>query len=325
MNKDRLEEIGEKIRSSSVAVIGDVMLDRYYWGLVDRISPEAPVPVVKVEKTDVRPGGAANVAWNLISLGSECSLVGLLCEGPAGEELERLISKLGVTTDFLVRDKSRVTTEKIRIVAHNQQVVRADFESEGDIEGNVLNEIIDIVEDLLKDVGAVVISDYGKGVVTGELMKNVRRLCRANSIPMLVDPKEKHFSLYHGSYIITPNKNEAGAFYNRKIKSEKDLLEVGESLLDDLEAEAVLITRGQEGMTLFRRGQKHSHFPTMASGVYDVTGAGDTVISVLAAALAAEAELDEAIELANAAAGLVVRELGTAVVDLKELVSSFTS
>ncbi len=323
MNRERLQEIGEKIKISSVAVIGDIMLDRYYWGLVERISPEAPVPVVKVEKTDVRPGGAANVAWNLVSLGSKCSLVGV--NGHRGKELQNLIRKLGVTTDYLIEDKSRVTTEKIRVVAHNQQVVRADFESEGDIGEEILDKLLIAVEDVLENVGAVVISDYGKGVVTEKLMASVRRLCVEKSIPLLVDPKEKHFSLYHGAYIITPNKDEAGGFYNRRIRSEKDLIDVGESLLEDLEANAVLITRGEDGMTLFSKQNKSRHFPTTASEVYDVTGAGDTVISVLAAALAAKAELEEAIEMANIAAGLVVRELGTATVSVKELVSSFTS
>ncbi|MCD6379138.1 D-glycero-beta-D-manno-heptose-7-phosphate kinase [bacterium] len=313
------------MKNSSVAVIGDIMLDRYYWGLVERISPEAPVPVVKVGKTDVRPGGAANVAWNLVSLGVECSLVGVLSSGPRGKELQNLIKELGVKTDCLVEDNSRVTTEKIRIVAHNQQVVRADFESEGDIEGKILDKLIAIVEKVLEDVGAVVISDYGKGVVTEKLMETIRRLCVERSIPLLVDPKEKRFSLYHGSYIVTPNLNEAGGFYNRRIRSEEDLVDVGQSLLEDLEANAVLVTRGEEGMTLFSKGQEPCHFPTMASGVYDVTGAGDTVISVLAAAIAAKAGLKESIELANMAAGLVVRELGTAAVTVKELVSSFVS
>ncbi len=325
LNRERLQEIGEKIKISSVVVIGDIMLDRYYWGLVERISPEAPVPVVKVGKTDVRPGGAANVAWNIVSLGSKCSLVGVSNNGYRGRELQNLIRKLGVTTDYLIEDKSRVTTEKIRVVAHNQQVVRADFESEGDIGEEILDKLLIAVEDVLENAGAVVISDYGKGVVTEKLMDSVRRLCAEKSIPLLVDPKEKHFSLYHGSYIITPNKDEAGGFYNRKIKSENDLIDVGESLLEDLEANAVLITRGEEGMTLFSKQNKSQHFPTTASEVYDVTGAGDTVISVLAAALAAKAELEEAIELANIAAGLVVRELGTATVSVKELVSSFTS
>jgi D-beta-D-heptose 7-phosphate kinase/D-beta-D-heptose 1-phosphate adenosyltransferase len=251
--------------------------------------------------------------------------VGVLSSGPRGKELKNLVKELGVKTDYLVEDNSRVTTEKIRIVAHNQQVVRADFESEGDIEGDILDELLAIVEKVLEDVGTVVISDYGKGVVTEKLMETIRSLCVERSIPLLVDPKEKHFSLYHGSYIVTPNQNEAGGFYNRRIRSEEDLLDVGRSLLEDLEANAVLITRGEEGMTLFSRGKKPCHFPTMASGVYDVTGAGDTVISVLAAALAAKAGLKESIELANMAAGLVVRKLGTATVTVKELVSSFVS
>lgn len=325
MDQNRFYEISKSIGSSSVAVIGDVMLDVYYWGLVDRISPEAPVPVVKVEKTDSRPGGAANVACNLVSLGCEAPLVGLVGAGQRDEELVGFMEGLGIDTGYLLRDGSRSTTEKIRIVAHNQQVVRADFETEGDISGEVLEKILRLSEKAVEGAGAVVISDYGKGMVTAGLMDHVRSICGETGVPILVDPKEGHFSLYRGAFIITPNKKEAGGFYNRRIKSEEDLLNIGGSLIRDLEAHAVLITRGEEGMTLFREDREPADFPTMASEVYDVTGAGDTVISVLAAAIAAGAEIEEGIELANEAAGIVVREIGTAAVTLKELAARFDS
>jgi rfaE bifunctional protein kinase chain/domain len=311
------------MRRASIAVIGDLMLDRYIWGQVDRISPEAPVPVVTVDDTNVRPGGAANVAWNLVSLGSDVRLVGILGKDYSAKEVRSLISEKGLSTDFIVTDRSRVTTEKIRIVAHNQQVVRADFESGNEVKGRVLGRLISAVRRAVVGVGAVVISDYGKGVISTAVMDTVRDSCNENGVPFLVDPKEGHFSLYREAYAITPNKKEAGGFYNKKIRSDEELNSVGSSLLGDLDAEAVLITRGEEGMTLFEKGRRPHHFPTRASEVYDVTGAGDTVIGVFAAGLAAGASIHEAIELANAAAGIVVREIGTAAVRADELVAAF--
>jgi D-beta-D-heptose 7-phosphate kinase/D-beta-D-heptose 1-phosphate adenosyltransferase len=323
MKRRKVSAICARMKKSRVAVIGDIMLDRYIWGQVDRISPEAPVPVVAVEDTNVRPGGAANVAWNLISLGIDVALVGLIGRDPTAREVRHLMSAEEIPTTFLVADSSRVTTEKIRIVAHNQQVVRADFESDMEIGRSALARLRAAVKKAVRGAGAVIVSDYGKGVVTEDVMDTVRNLCERDGIPVLVDPKEGHFSLYKGAYAITPNKMEAGGFYNIKIKSDQDLAEVGESLIRDLDAKAVLITRGEEGMTLFRKGKASRHFPTRASEVYDVTGAGDTVISVLAAALAAGAEIFDAIELANAAAGIVVRELGTASVNPDELRAEF--
>ncbi|MDD4858282.1 MAG: PfkB family carbohydrate kinase, partial [Candidatus Krumholzibacteria bacterium] len=225
----------------------------------------------------------------------------------------------GLKQTSIVTDPGRPTTEKIRIVAHSQQVVRADFESAEPIRDLALKKLLSAVKSAVAGAKAVVVSDYGKGVVSNEVMDLVRSLCGPKSVPFLIDPKEGHFSLYRGAFAVTPNKKEAGGFYNRKIRSDEDLDFVGNALLRDLEATAVLITRGEEGMTLFRRRARPRHFPTRASEVYDVTGAGDTVISVFAAALAAGATIFEAIELANAAAGIVIRELGTAAIGSEEL------
>ena len=323
MRRRRIREICRAMKRSAIAVVGDLMLDRYVWGQVDRISPEAPVPVVAVEETNVRPGGAANVAWNLVSLGSRVRLVGVLGSDIRAREVKSLLAEKGLSTAFLITDRSRVTTEKIRIVAHNQQVVRADFESSGEIARHTFGRLRSAVKKAVSGAQVVVVSDYGKGVVTASLMDLLRELCRRRRIPMLVDPKEGHFSLYRGAFVVTPNKKEAGGFYNVKVRSDQELETVGRSLLRDLEAEAILVTRGEEGMTLFERDRRTHHFPTRASEVYDVTGAGDTVISVLAAALAAGASLWEAIETANVAAGIVVRELGTAVVTPEELIAAF--
>jgi rfaE bifunctional protein kinase chain/domain len=313
------------MKGAEVAVIGDLMLDRYIWGQVDRISPEAPVPVVSVEETNVRLGGAANVAWNIASIGCGVRLCGVVGSDATGRELKKLIAGKNLSTGSLVTAGSRVTTEKIRIVAHNQQVVRADFEAGDEIGGRILSRLESSVRNAIAGSGAVVVSDYGKGVVSASVMDLVRESASREGVPILVDPKEGHFSLYRGAYMVTPNKKEAGGFYNRRIRSEQDLEEVGRSLLVDLEAEVVLVTRGEEGMTLFDRNKRPRHFPTRASDVYDVTGAGDTVISLLAAALAAGASIYQAIELANAAAGIVIRELGTAVVSPEEIIEAFSS
>jgi rfaE bifunctional protein kinase chain/domain len=313
------------MKRADVAVIGDLMLDRYIWGQVDRISPEAPVPVVSVEEMNVRLGGAANVAWNIASMGCGVRLCGVIGSDRAGRELKRLIAGMDLSIGSLVTTGSRVTTEKMRVVAHNQQVVRADFEASEEIGGRSLSKLESSVRRAIEGSGAVVVSDYGKGVVSAAVMDVVRERAAAEGVPILVDPKEGHFSLYRGAYMVTPNKNEAGGFYKRRIRTERDLEEVGESLLRDLEAEAVLVTRGEEGMTLFCRDEKPRHFPTRASEVYDVTGAGDTVISLLAAALAAGASMHQSIELANAAAGIVIRELGTAVVSPEEIIQAFSS
>ncbi len=311
------------MRRARVAVIGDIMLDRYIWGSVDRISPEAPVPVVAVADTTIRPGGAANVAWNLLSLGVRTSLAGVVGRDRSGDELKSLLKSKGLSPASILSDSRRPTTEKIRIIAHSQQVVRADFELVEPMRDPLLGKLLAAVRRAVAGADAVIVSDYGKGVVTGEVMDLVRSLCARRDVPFLIDPKEGHFSLYRGAYAVTPNKKEAGGFYNRRIRSDEDLAFVGTSLLRDLDAAAVLITRGEEGMTLFRTGARPRHFPARASEVYDVTGAGDTVISVLAAGLAAGGSIHESIEIANAAAGIVIRELGTAAVTPAELETAF--
>jgi rfaE bifunctional protein kinase chain/domain len=322
MKRPKARRICRAIGKSSVAVVGDLMLDRYYWGRVDRISPEAPVPVVSVERTGVRPGGAANVAWNLVSLGCDARLAAVIGRDAQGAEMKRLLRKMRIPTGYIAADGGRVTTEKIRILAHSQQVVRADFETGSELRGASLGRLKSSVRRAVDGAGAVIVSDYGKGVVSMAVMDALREIC-GDRVPILIDPKEGHFSLYRGARAVTPNLKEAGGFYNVRISSDRQLEKVGGSLLSDLDAKAVLITRGEEGMTLFEKGRPSRHFPTRASEVYDVTGAGDTVISVLAAGLAAGASLYDSIELANAAAGIVVREIGTAAVTPEELAGAF--
>ncbi len=317
--RDRTKRICRRISKSTVTVVGDIMLDRYLWGQVERISPEAPVPVVEVERMDVRPGGAANVAWNISSLGGRVRLVGVLGRDNSGRELKALIKGKGVPVNHIVFDSSRVTTEKMRIIAQSQQVVRTDFESNSGLSERTISKLITKLKKVIPESKAVVVSDYGKGVVNQRLMDMVRSLCREYSVPFFVDPKEGHFDLYREAFILTPNKKEAGGFYHLKIKTEEELKEVGKALLSDLDAHGVLITRGEEGMTLFEKGKREKHFPTRASEVFDVTGAGDTVVGVLAAAYSAGASLYESIELSNISAGIVIREVGTAAVTVDEI------
>ena len=319
MRRKRVRETCREMKRARVAVVGDLMLDRYIWGQVERISPEAPVPVVAVAETSVRLGGAANVAWNLASLGVSANLAGVVGKDASGGDLRRMLREKGISTASLVTDPGRPTTEKIRIVAHNQQVVRADIESGAPFAVEAAARLIAAVRRAIAGVRVVIVSDYGKGVVTPAVMD----LLRARNMPFLIDPKEGHFSLYRGALAVTPNKKEAGGFYNRKIRTDDELELVGTSLVVDLDAAAVLVTRGEEGMTLFEPRKKPRHFPTRASEVYDVTGAGDTVISVLGAGLAAGATLYESIELANAAAGIVIKELGTAAARAEELEEAF--
>ncbi len=325
MKRKKAREICRAMRKSTVAVIGDIMLDRYIWGSVDRISPEAPVPVVAVEDSNIRLGGAANVACNLVAFDVETRLVGILGRDYSARDVRSIAKDRKISTDFLVSDAERITTEKIRIVAHGQQVVRADFEAEEEVGGRALKKLLASVRRALDGADVVVISDYGKGVICAPLMDMVRDLCTRDGIPIMVDPKEGHFSLYRGAYVVSPNKNEAGRFYNVRIRSEDELERVGRRLLDNLEASAILLTRGEEGMSLFMKGRRSRHFPTSASEVYDVTGAGDTVIAVFAAAISAGATINDSIELANAAAGLVVKELGTVSPDINNLISVFKS
>jgi len=247
------------MRKARVAVVGDVMLDRYIWGQVERISPEAPVPVITVADSSIRPGGAANVAWNLFSLGLNARLAGVIGNDNSGRDLKALMSGKGLRVGSLTADSRRPTTEKIRMIAHGQQVVRADFESTEALRQQTLVKLLASVKRAISGASVVIVSDYGKCIVTSEVMNVIRRHCAARKVPILIDPKEGHFSLYRGAFAVTPNKNEAGGFYNRKIRNDADLEFVGRSLLDDLEAQAVLITRGEEGMTLFEKGKRVRH------------------------------------------------------------------
>lgn len=302
----------EAVKNAKVLVVGDVMLDRYWFGEVSRISPEAPVPVVKVGKREERLGGAANVARNISAIGGQPLLLSVVGRDEAADALQNLLAAEGIPAQ-LHRDPGLSTTIKLRVIGRQQQLLRIDFETEPGHE--VLAAKLADFEARLDECDAVVLSDYGKGG-----LKHIEEMiasARARSKPVLVDPKGDDYSRYRGATIITPNRAEFREVAGRA-RSEDDLTARAQKLRESLDLEALLVTRSEEGMTLYRKGERF-HVPTVAREVYDVSGAGDTVIATLAVMIAAGRPMDEAVRWANKAAGIVVAKLGTAVVHPDEL------
>lgn len=298
---------------SGVLIVGDIMLDRYWHGPTGRISPEAPVPVVKVENNEERPGGAANVAMNIASLGGHAHLIGFTGIDEPAKKLNEILTSLKVTCDF-VSLPNYPTITKLRILSRGQQLIRLDFEDK--FEDTDAELVLSRMEQALPKVKSVVLSDYAKGA-----LEHVRRLiekARQANVPVFIDPKGSDFDRYRGATLLTPNMAEFEDVVG-PVKSVEELVEKGHALLEEFDFEALLVTRSEHGMTLLRRGQEPLHLPTQAKEVYDVTGAGDTVISVLAASVAAGKPLDEACALANAGAGVVVGKVGTSTVSTIEL------
>lgn len=300
-------------QDARLLVIGDVMLDRYWHGAATRVSPEAPVPVVKVGNREDRPGGAGNVALNIAALGSATRLIGVVGDDDTGEDLRSRLHAAGVYCDFMVSpDKPTIT--KLRVISQHQQLIRLDFEQT--FEPSDIAEIKSKAEALMEDVGAVILSDYAKGALQD--VQELIQLARAKAIPVIVDPKGTDFTRYRGATLITPNLSELEAVVG-SCAHEDELVNKGLKLVSELQLEALLVTRGEHGMTLIRPDSPELHLPARAQEVFDVTGAGDTVISVLAASLAAGDNLADATALANLAAGLVVGKLGTAAISGPEL------
>lgn len=321
----RLHELVQRFADRRILVLGDVMLDHYLWGRCERISPEAPVPVVDVQRETSSLGGAGNVAANLVALGAVPALVGVIGEDARARTLLDAFAARGVDTRLLVRDTMRPTTFKTRILAQNQQVVRADWESRAELEGEALAGVLEMLDRELPTCDGLLVSDYGKGVLTREVLDRAIALARDRGIPIAVDPKESHIDAYRGVSILTPNQVEAGYVMGRRVVDEASLMEVGWGLQRRLDAECALVTRGADGMSLFEKNGRYTHLPTVAREVYDVTGAGDTVVSVVIAALAAGADYPEACYLANHAAGVVIREIGTASCSAAQLRESLGS
>lgn len=325
IEKIDIDRIVSRFKEISALVVGDIILDEYFWGKVDRISPEAPVPVVTVKKETQLLGGAANVVNNIRSLGGQVFLSGLVGGDERGRKILNLLEERGVPTGGVFIDPRRPTTVKSRIVAHSQQVVRFDRENQTSLSQGYADSLISYVRDTVPHADTVVIADYGKGVVTEELVKAVTQIAKQEKKPVLLDPKIGRFHLYRDVTLVAPNSQEASLAAGIEIVDGRSLKGVGEKLLDRFNCEVVLITRGEHGMALFERGRK-KEFPvqTTAIEVFDVTGAGDTVIGVVALVLAAGASFREAAVIANYAAGIVVGKLGTATVtpgELKEAIN----
>jgi D-glycero-beta-D-manno-heptose-7-phosphate kinase len=319
MTPARARALLKAMRGRRVLVLGDVMLDQFVWGKVARISPEAPVPVVEVTGQSFHLGGAGNVATNVRSLGGETVLAAVIGEDAAGERVRSSLADAGVEPILAVSPGGRPTTVKTRIIAHNQQVVRADREHSGEIPDGLASALFDGVRRVLRSCHAVVVSDYQKGVVTAGLMKRLLPLARRLRIPVLVDPKVRHFARYRRVSLVTPNLLEAEQATGRPIQTADDLLAAGRRILSMLGCDAALVTRGEHGMSLFERARRPLHIPTAAREVFDVTGAGDTVIAVVSLALAAGVALGQAVRLANVAAGLAVEQVGTTAVTAAQL------
>lgn len=316
--RDRLGRLVRGFAGARVLVVGDLMLDRFVRGDVWRISPEAPVPVVAVRSEDVHPGGAGNVVANLAALGSRASVVGWVGRDAAGRELRALLETLGADASGVVASDSVVTIEKTRIVAHAQQMVRLDREPSPPGEP-LRRAVVERAAKALGRVDAVVVSDYGKGAVGPELLRFLGDRGARGSRPLLVDPKQSNFAHYRGATLVKPNALEARDATGIAIVDDATLEAAGADLIERWECENVLLSRGEHGISLFRRGRGSTHFPTAAREVFDVTGAGDTVIAVAALALARGGTPEDAAWLANVAAGVVVGKVGTATLDESEL------
>jgi len=318
----RLAALVGRLAGVRVLVIGDLMLDRFVWGRVERISPEAPVPVVHVLREDARPGGAGNVASNVAALGGRVTICGVVGRDAAGSRLRSVLTALGAQTADIVESRDRPTTQKTRIIAHNQQLVRLDREPVGRQDGALARRLRDRAMAALRRHDVVVVSDYGKGTVGPELLAALAEAHARQPFTWVVDPKDANFPFYRRPSLVKPNREEAAAASGIRITDERSLQAAGEQLLARWQAEAVLISRGDEGLALFRPGRRVRAFPTVAREVYDVTGAGDTVVATCALALGAGATFEEATILANHAAGVVVGKVGTASVTAMELRSA---
>ena len=300
-------------------VIGDLILDEFIWGKVSRISPEAPVPIVWVNSESFMPGGAANVANNIHALGAQAYICGVIGSDERGRILTDELRRKNIDVEGIVIDNERPTTLKTRVIAHHQQVVRIDREKLEDIDDNVVSQILTFLKEKIYDVDAVLIEDYGKGLIVPRLLQEVASLAQKHKKIITVDPKENHFSFYQNATLITPNHHEAAHAVGKEIKNEQDLEEIGRALLAQQKSKAILITLGEDGMRLFEQRQQSVHIPTVAQEVFDVSGAGDTVISAASVALASGASMLEAAHISNYAAGIVVGKVGVAVATQEEL------
>jgi D-beta-D-heptose 7-phosphate kinase/D-beta-D-heptose 1-phosphate adenosyltransferase len=326
----RAREILAAAAKARVLVVGDVMLDQFIWGNVARISPEAPVPVVDFERESFMPGGAANVARNLTALSATTDIFGVMGSDTAAHQLKRLLAEQNVGCEGLMENRGRHTSVKTRIVAHKQQVVRIDRETRDGLDETLTSRLLEAIKSQLNKTDAVIVGDYGKGVVTQALLNGLKMLCRERGIWLSLDPKPVHHLNLSNLSLITPNRKEAFELANlpddtrdANPMADNNLMLVAERLLNELRPAVLLITLGESGMLLCQRERKPFHIPTVAQEVFDVSGAGDTVIATFSLAIAAGASPVEAAILSNHAAGIVVGKVGTATTSPEELLKSF--
>jgi D-glycero-beta-D-manno-heptose-7-phosphate kinase len=335
MNQNALSaaRVGHLLKAAGktrVLVVGDVMLDQFIWGSVARISPEAPVPVVDFQRESFMPGGAANVARNLTALGVSAELFGAVGHDSAAEQLRTLLGEQHIGCRGLVASSARRTSLKTRIVAQTQQVVRIDRETRDGITPQLVNRLLTAIKSQIRKTDAIIVGDYGKGVVTQSLLNELKLLCHDHGVWLSLDPKPVHHLNLAGLSLITPNRKEAFELASLPDDTrcadplaDKNLMQVAERLLHELRPAVLLITLGELGMLLCQRGQKPFHIPTVAQEVFDVSGAGDTVIATFTLAIAAGASPIEAAFVSNHAAGIVVGKVGTATTSVDELLASF--
>jgi len=332
LSRKRVRQWLQETSSRRLLVVGDLMLDQFVWGNVNRISPEAPVPVLEFVRESFMPGGAANVARNLTALGAQATVVGVVGRDAAARQLQELLNAEGVDTSGLLVVSDRHTSIKTRMIAHQQQVVRLDRETRGDLGAATTRRLLDVVRERLDGVDAVIVGDYGKGVVTQPLLDELKQLCRQRGVWLSLDPKPIHRLDLSRLSLITPNRKEAFELAGitdgtRRLPplEDKILLQAAADLLQRLQPALLLITLGEQGMLLCRRDREPLHIPTVAREVFDVSGAGDTVIASMTLAIALGASPVEAAIFANHAAGVVVGKVGTAVATPEELLASFSS
>jgi D-beta-D-heptose 7-phosphate kinase/D-beta-D-heptose 1-phosphate adenosyltransferase len=326
----RVRQILEGTLHAKVLVIGDLMLDQFVWGSVRRISPEAPVPVVEFERESYMPGGAANVARNLTALQVPTELFGIVGQDETARKLKQLLVEQSVVCEGVIGDRTRPTSIKSRIIAHNQQMVRVDRETTEPLNAKTLKRLIEALEHRIYQADAVIVGDYGKGVVTQTMLDQVKQICRERGVWLSLDPKPVNRLELSGLSLITPNRKEAFELAGKDDRTrgpvpleDATLMEVANTLLEKLQPALLLITLGDHGMLLCRRGEKPFHIPTVAQEVFDVSGAGDTVIASFTMAIAAGASPIEAAIFSNHAAGVVVGKIGTATLTQEELFASF--
>lgn len=323
MQRNELEKILNSFTGRSIAILGDVMLDEFCWGKVARISPEAPVPVVQVKKETWRPGGAANVASNVVAMGAKAHIFGIVGDDGSGRRLSEELQASGISTEGLIVDSGRRTSVKTRILGQNQQMLRVDRENTEPIDYERQKAILTVMLDMIDDLDGVIVSDYAKGVIVEDLFKEVVTRFRAKNKFIAVDPRQKNFPFYKKQTIITPNVKEAQEALGRLLETDEDIMKGGVDLLKKTNSDAILITRSEKGMSLFEKGKPPITIPTRAIKVFDVTGAGDTVISTFSLGLAAGCTMQEAAEISNLAAGVVVGIVGTAAATQQQVLEHF--